>query len=373
MKDIIKKILISGVLVLSMCLLPEYRAQAAKLRDVLETAKVDFMASLALQKWEEQAQSEYANLAIADVNRYVNVRSGPGTDSEIVGKMYDGSVAQIQASVMQADGEWLQVLSGSVEGYIKADYFIRGDHAAEVVDDYVTRYATVQVQRLNVRKEANTDQDRIGYIDLGEKVKVLQDCGEWLRVQYTEDKQGYISARYVSISEEFTYAISIEEEKAALAAQREKKGRQQASEETKPEETVQVVPAGTTYTSNEELRKEIVAYAMKYLGNKYVSGGSSLESGTDCSGFTCFIYANFGYSISRTPGGQYSSAGRAIDISQIQPGDIICYSTNGGSSCTHVGLYIGDGQIIHSANPRKGVVLASTDVEPIIGVRNVID
>ena len=114
-------------------------------------------------------------------------------------------------------------------------------------------------------------------------------------------------------------------------------------------------------------------YALQYVGSKYVHGGSSLATGTDCSGFTCFIYAEFGYSISRTPEGQLSSAGRSIDYSQSQPGDIICYSSNGGASCTHVAFYIGDGQIVHAANSRKGVIIGRADYSPIIGIKNVID
>ena len=66
-------------------------------------------------------------------------------------------------------------------------------------------------------------------------------------------------------------------------------------------------------------------------------------------------------------------AGRSISSEELQPGDIVCYSSNGGKSCTHVGLYIGDGQIIHSANSRKGVIISAVDYSPIIGMRNVID
>ena len=96
-----------------------------------------------------------------------------------------------------------------------------------------------------------------------------------------------------------------------------------------------------------------------------------MDGGTDSSGFTSLIYAEYGYSLSRTPGGQLSSNGRSISYSEAQPGDIICYGKNG--KCTHVALYIGDGQIIHSANPRKGVVIYKADYDTIIGVKNVID
>ena len=219
----------------------------------------------------------------------------------------------------------------------------------------------------------STDAKRIGYIDNGEKVKILEDSGDWLKVQYTEEKSGYVAAEYVTVSEEFIYAKTLEEEAAELVARQALQERETAAEQDTPELITNITLPSTTYTSNEELRQGIIDYAMQYLGNRYVHGGSSLESGTDCSGFTCFVYAQFGYSISRTPGGQYSSAGRSISSEELQPGDIVCYSSNGGKSCTHVGLYIGDGQIIHSANSRKGVIISAVDYSPVIGMRNVID
>ncbi len=319
-----------------------------------------------------QEESEYANLAIADVSDYVNVRMQPNTDSEIVGKIYDGAVAQILAVAGEQE-DWFQIISGNVEGYIKAEFFLYGDAAVAVIDEYVTRYAKVHADRLNVRKEPTTEAERIGYIDNGEKVKLLENCGEWIRVQYTSQKEGYVAAEYVTVQEEFVYAKTLEEERAEIAARQALEARQNVAEASTPEILTNIVFPATTYSSNEELRKAIVDYAMQYVGHKYVHGGRSLATGTDCSGFTCFIYADFGYSISRTPGGQYSGAGRSIDYSEIQPGDIICYSSNGGKSCTHVALYIGDGQIVHAANSRKGVITGAADYSPIIGIRNVID
>lgn len=320
---------------------------------------------------QEEQESEYANLAIAQVDHYVNVRREPNTDSEVLGKIYNGAVAQILETAGE-DQDWFHVISGSVDGYIKSEFFLYGDAAVEAVDNYVTRYATVIADRLNVRQEPGTDSKRIGYIDCGEKVKVLEMPGDWLRVQYTDDKAGYVAAEYVTVSEEFIYAKSIEEERAEEAARRELAARMAAQEQHTPESTVitALTLPETTYTSNEELRRSIVDYAMQYLGYPYVHGGRSLATGTDCSGFTCYIYADFGYSLSRTPSGQYSSDGRSIDYSEIQPGDIICY---GKKKCTHVGMYIGNGQIIHEANSRKGVVIYDAGYDTILGIKNIID
>lgn len=317
----------------------------------------------------DEEESEYANLAIAQVTDYVNVRSLPNTDGEIVGKIYNGSVAQVLATAGDND-DWFQIISGDVEGFIKAEYFLYGEEAEAVIDQYVTYYATVLADRLNVREEQSADSRRIGYIDNGENVKVVEDCGDWLKVQYTDSKQGYVSAEYVSVHEEFVYAKSIEEERREEAERQALAARAQEAEQSTPEVIGDITFPTNQYTSNEELRTAIVDYAMQYLGNKYVHGGRSLASGTDCSGFTCYIYKDFGYSLSRTPGGQYSTNGRSVSYDEIQPGDIICY---GKSKCTHVGLYIGDGQIIHSANSRKGVIISAADYDNILAIKNVID
>lgn len=317
----------------------------------------------------DEEESEYANLAIAQVTDYVNVRSLPSTDGEIVGKIYNGSVAQVLATAGDND-DWFQIISGDVEGFIKAEYFLYGEEAEAVIDQYVTYYATVLADRLNVREEQSADSRRIGYIDNGENVKVVEDCGDWLKVQYTDSKQGYVSAEYVSVHEEFVYAKSIEEERREEAERQALAARAQEAEQSTPEVIGNITFPINQYTSNEELRTAIVDYAMQYLGNKYVHGGRSLASGTDCSGFTCYIYKDFGYSLSRTPSGQYSTNGRSVSYDEIQPGDIICY---GKSKCTHVGLYIGDGQIIHSANSRKGVIISAADYDNILAIKNVID
>lgn len=320
---------------------------------------------------EEEAESEYADLALANVTHYVNVRTEPNTSSTIVGKIYHGAVAQILETTDGEDGEWFRIVSGNVEGYIKSEFFLYGAAAEDAIEDYVTRYAVVEVDRLNVRKEADVESGRIGYVDRGEKVEILENLGDWMKVQYTESKTGYVAAQYVTVKEEFVYAKTLEEEAAELAAKRALEERQSVPETAAAENTTVIVtPPSGDYSTSSELRAEIVDYAMQFLGNRYVHGGSSLESGTDCSGFTSLIYAVFGYSVSRTPSGQLSGSGRSIDYSEAQPGDIICY---GSKKCTHVGLYIGGGQIIHSANSRKGVIISDATYDNILGVKNVID
>ena len=342
------------------------------------------------QMAQEEQESEYANLAIAHVDNYVRVRSIPSTDGEVLGKIYNGAVAHVIETAGE-ENDWFHVTSGSVEGYIKAEYFIYGEDAAAVIEDYVTRYAVITAQKLNVRKETSTDSKRIGYLSQGEKVKLCENLGEWLKVEYSEGQYGYISAEYAEITEEFTYAISIEEEREQIARQRaleerrrqEEEARAQAQAAAQSQETQQVVQSTgaqdgsiippAPYSNNDEMRESIVAFALQFVGNRYVNGGNSLTNGTDCSGFTKLIFAEYGISLGRTPSSQFSSAGRSIDYSEIKKGDIICYSSNGGKSCTHVAIYIGDGMIVHAANSRKGICTQKALYSTILGVKNVID
>lgn len=325
----------------------------------------------------EEYTDDYSKLAIAHVTNYVNVRSLPDETSEIVGYIYNGAVANIE-DVAGENGDWFKINSGNVTGYIKAEFFISGEEANDVADQYITRYATVICDRLNVRKEATAESSRIGYIENGEKVVIKEDLGDWLIVEYTEGKTGYISADYVSKTEEFTYARTLEEdriikeEEAALLAREN-----EAPDTVKKENLTKYVDTSITpadsFGSNAELRKAIVNYACGFVGLPYVWGGRSLATGTDCSGFTMLIYQHFGYGLSPIPQGQLDGPGRKISYDEIQPGDIVLYSSK-GIKATHAALYIGNGQVVHETNHRYGVLITSIDwIGPVWAIKNVID
>ena len=394
-----------GMALASMLLLAPTYAQAAGTTSFaginLDPAQGDFrgvtlnqeelLAAGAASLEAQEEENEYADLAIAKVDKYVNVRDLPSTEGKVLGKIYNGAVAHVIETAGE-ENDWFHVTSGSVEGYIKAEYFIYGEDAAEAIEDVVTRYAVITAQRLNVRKDTTTDSKRIGYLDQGEKAKIVENCGDWLKVEYAQGQTGYVSAEYVEITEEFTYAISIEEERAEIARQKtlaerkkqeeaDKAAQQKAAQEAEAAQqaeaqanvtATQILPAAG-YETTAELRDSLVEYALQFVGNPYVNGGNSLTNGTDCSGFTKLIYGEYGYSLGRTPASQLSSAGRSIDYSEIQKGDIICYSSNGGKSCTHVAIYVGDGMIVHAANSKKGICTQKAQYSTIMGVKNVID
>ena len=104
------------------------------------------------------------------------------------------------------------------------------------------------------------------------------------------------------------------------------------------------------------LRDDMVSYALQFVGNPYVYGGTSLTNGTDCSGFTMGIYKNFGMSISRTSREQ-ATDGKAIKSSELKKGDLVFYAS--GGSISHVAMYIGNGKIVHASNSRTGIIVSN--------------
>ena len=121
--------------------------------------------------------------------------------------------------------------------------------------------------------------------------------------------------------------------------------------------------------SGSELGKSVANYACQFIGNPYVSGGTSLTNGADCSGFTYRVYSEFGYSLPRTSY-QQRSAGTGVDYSNAQPGDILCYEG-------HVAIYIGDGLIVHASNsnpyPSGGIKISQAQYRPIVAVRRIVN
>lgn len=143
-------------------------------------------------------------------------------------------------------------------------------------------------------------------------------------------------------------------------------GQSSAANNTYPETGYTNIVDGA---SGSDLGKKVAKYGLQYIGNPYVYGGTSLTSGTDCSGFTYRVYSAFGYSLPRTSYQQRSS-GRGVSYEEAQPGDLICYEG-------HVGIYIGGGMIVHASNsspyPQGGIKVNNAQYKTILAVRRIIE
>ncbi len=235
-------------------------------------------------------KGEYLDMAFANVQSFLYIRSEPTTESEWVGKLYPDYAAKILGPV----GEWTKVQSGEVTGYVYSEYIIIGNNAEQ------------KAQEMVQNSEAESQE------------------------------------------EVFTYAESKEEEAERLAREAEEAAAR-AQEEA-------AAKAGTG--------QAIVDYACQFIGNPYVWGGTSLTNGADCSGFVQSVFAHFGVSLPRTTW-DMEHVGTPVSYDQAIPGDIILYSG-------HVGIYMGNGQIVNAINSAKGIGILPATYSSIITVRRLI-
>jgi len=276
------------------------------------------------------------NIAIANVTSSLNIRKGPGTSYAKVGILGKEGACVVES--IDENG-WAKITSGEVEGYVSSQYLIMGEEAVAKAMESAMLYATVnsKVSALNVRTSPSTDAEIITKVKAGERLVVTKEvvvnkedssAPVWVEVKVDDDENenavAYVSAEFVTVSYELNWASKY-------------------------------TPYGPDVS---ELRVSICDYAKKWIGTKYVWGGNSLTKGIDCSGFVKKVYAQFGYTtprVSRDMAKKY----KKISISELKPGDLIFYGRVKDNYINHVGIYIGNGQVIHSSTNYKGVAISS--------------
>ena len=367
-------------------------------------------------------KSEYENVGISVAADYVNVRKKPNTDSKVVGKLYRGSAAKIVKKV----GDWVKIKSGQVEGYIMSDYLAIGYSAEKMVDKFGTKIATINTETLKVREAKNTDCAVLTLVSGEESFEVIREDKDWVKIMVDGDTKGFVSKEYVDITVKFKKAVSIEEEReaarkkaaaeaAAARAEQEAQQRQQqqassnssssgsSSSSSNSGSSSHKSSSGSSSSSHKSSSgssnkssssssshkssgggnssngsgdvigsgdgSAIASYALQFVGNPYVYGGTSLTNGTDCSGFTMSIFRKFGISLPRTSGSQ-SGVGRKISVSEARAGDLIFYARNG--HVNHVALCIGGGRVVHASNPSVGITTSNIGYRTPYCARRVI-
>ncbi|MDE6739331.1 MAG: C40 family peptidase [Lachnospiraceae bacterium] len=316
-------------------------------------------ANIGLSEEEES----FKNLVIAKVNDYVNVRDLPSEEGNIVGKLYDKSVGNY---IEEIDG-WYKISSGSVEGYVKGEFCVTGDAAVDYAKEVGIRIATVTTETLFVREQPGLEESVLGMVPLEAELIVTEELDGWVKVNI-EEGDGYVSTDYVTLSTEFVKAESIEEEKARLAKEAEatKAAREAASKKmAENSSSGSKTDSGKTYASpTGSTGADVVKFAKQFVGNPYVYGGTSLTNGADCSGFVMSVYSNFGVSLPHSSAADRNVGAAVNGIENAQPGDIICYSG-------HVGIYAGDGQIVHASTSKTGIIVSSATYRSILSIRRI--
>ena len=350
----------------------EETTEAATEEETTEEASEEETTEAATE--EEQ---DFRGLVIAQVNNYVNVRSIPSEDGEIVGKLYDKSVGEFEEEV----NGWYKITSGNCTGYVKAEYCVTGDEAQALAKQVGTTYAVVNTTTLKVRQEASTESAVLGLVPIEEELVVVEELDGWVKVAI-EEGDGYVSREYVNLRTDFVHAESKAEEEARLAEEAKEREEAraaaaateatraaQAAEQTvqkqaQTEAVIEAAQATAASSAGSEVGKSVIDYATQFVGNPYVYGGTSLTNGTDCSGFVMSVYANFGVSLPHSSSALRSKGYDVGGLANAQPGDIVCYSG-------HVALYIGNGQIVHASTSKTGIIISNANYRSILAVRRI--
>ncbi len=306
-----------------------------------------------------QAINQYDNIVIFKGTGYMNVRSTPEDKGEdnVIGKLTSKAAGDIIESV---DG-WYKIKSGTVTGYIAArpDLVATGQEAKDLAMQNATQMAIITTDVLNVRVEPNTDSKIWTQIVKDERYPVVDQQDGWVQIDLgsvdaedgsqDSDEKAYISTRDNNV--EVRYALN---------------------------EAIKFTPSKDSGSSKngssgskQSRRSQLVNYALQFVGNRYVWGGTSLTNGVDCSGFTMRVMEKFGVSLPHYSGSQ-AQMGKKVTSANMQPGDLIFYAGSNGK-VNHVAIYIGNGRIVHAASRRSGIKTSTWNYRTPVAIRNMLD
>lgn len=287
----------------------------------------------------------YDNLGVSLASDYINVRSSPKEDgiNNIVGKFpgYAG------CNILGEENGWYKIKSGSVTGYVRKDLIATGDTAQNLAVQHAQVMAIVNTESLNVRSEASTDSKAWTAVTSGQRYNVLNQLDGWVQLELDagdddgEDQGAFVSTRDHNVTVQ--YAL---------------------------QEAIEYYPAVEAANAAMAFRNKIVNFACQFVGNRYVWGGTSLTHGCDCSGFTQSVLKNFGISIPRVSRDQ-ARTGSKVTSANMRPGDLIFYANRSGT-INHVGMYIGNGQVVNAASTRSGIRIYRWNYRTPVAIRNVI-
>ena len=258
----------------------------------------------------------YENLGVARVKSYLNVREKPESKGKVVGKMLNNYGCEIVEDL----GDWYRINSGSLKNvYVSKEFIVTGEEAKQIALSKAELMIEVTTEVLNVRKEPTTQSGIWTQIAMGQLYEIRETDSEWIEVVIDEETSGFVSSEFVDVGYMLPEALEF------------------------------------TEAEGNSLRAQIVNYAMRFLWNPYVWGGTNLEKGVDCSGFVMKVYEHFGiklphYSVSQ------SQMGRSIKSSEMQLGDLVFYSTY-KAGISHVAIYIGNGKVVQAYDSNKGIII----------------
>ena len=340
-----KKKVITVLIAIALSLLSIYSLQFNKNRNIeapfyatgneaVEEKRKDYLETLISNKIKELEKDGYNNITYQKTIEDLNNLS--------IGKieLNDKSVAEYILKDYEFYAEYKKVTVN------KKDYLFKSSKEANAFIKKLKKYENKTYKINNIKKQIGKEtlKDTIDEIILKKKIAAEKAVAE--------------------------QKARLKAQKAAAASKTKK--------ETKSSKNTTVTAVNKTSskttidnTNNSNLGQKIANYAKQFVGNPYIHGGTSLTKGADCSGFTQSVYKHFGISIPRVARAQ-AKVGKSVSWNNLQPGDLMFYSGNGGRSVTHVAIYIGNGKIVHAQTPRLGIGITTAKIMVWMGARRVV-
>lgn len=295
---------------------------------------------------------DFTGKAVVTASGSVNIRKSGDVNAAKVGSIANGGLVNI----VEKGDTWSHITSGNVDGYIRNDFLAFGSDAANYASANLSKVAVVNTAALKLRKEASTDSEEITILAQGETYPIVETGDAWTKIQL-DTVTGYVKNEYITVS--YNMATAKAESAPAQTTDTTTTTTTETTTTEAPSTEAPTTEAPVTDVPVSELGQQVANFACQFVGNPYVWGGTSLTNGADCSGFVQSVYKNFGYSLPRTCTPQ-SNAGTAVSLAALAPGDLVFYD-HGTGSCEHVGIYIGNGQIVHASSSRTGIKISSVN------------
>ena len=266
--------------------------------------------------------------ATVDTND-LNLRTGPGLSHSVITTLSEGDIIVI---LSRTNSEWFHINFHGMTGYVNTAYL-----RDILVAENFSAIGRITGDFVNVRARPNITSDLLATYTESTEMTVIGINNGWYKVRH-DGLTGYVRSDFMSI---------VKGTRASTNSG--------TATGSSGKSAVYIAPP-----ANLPLGEKIVDYALSFLGTKYVWGGTS-PSGFDCSGLVTYVLKYFDISVERTAHDQYKNNGAAVSKSDLSPGDLVFFSSRGGSYVTHVGIYIGDDEFVHASTASTGVIVSRLD------------
>ncbi|MGN1116538.1 MAG: NlpC/P60 family protein [Candidatus Ornithomonoglobus sp.] len=309
------------------------------------------------------AEKSYLTLGYAKVSGSADLKTEPNEDAETIGTMSGAE----QVEILESTEGWYKVMADGQSGYVKSELVTLDKADAEETAlqyDHYKKANVTAASGLTVRASGSEDAASLGSVNDGDDVIIVDKQGDYIKILYGSDyNEGYVINTGLETTGEWVEKDGVHAEIKRIAAEKAEAARKEeiARQNAKNASSVYVTTDGSASSaassSSSSRGQAIVNSAMKYLGVPYVWGGTS-PSGFDCSGLVQYVCRQNGISVPRVAASQ-RGAGQYVSRENLQPGDLVFFSHGGGVS--HVGIYVGNGNMIHA--PQTGDVVKISSIE----------